>query len=88
MDDARTWKVSSREAMHALPCPTRATKLAATSNDVMPETSHLVNETTNVVAVAGDGMIVEPPPDNAPKPSGRFAQRSVHSFSQLKLDRL
>ena len=60
-----------------------ATSLAAASKHLEPETSDLVDETVDAVAVAGDGMIIQPALYNLPQPSARFAKRPVHSLAQL-----
>jgi len=52
------------QSVHTLPCPA-TTSLATAANDVKPQTSYLVDETTDAITVARDGMIVQPSLDNS-----------------------
>ena len=77
----------SHQMVHSLPSPT-ATSLAAAANDVKPQTSYFVHESADPVAVARDGVIVQPSLDDAAQPASRFAKRPVHSLAQFRFDRL
>ena len=66
MDDARTWEMSSGETLRPRPGPTLATALAAASKHTKPKASYLVHKTADAVAVARDGVIVQPPLHNTP----------------------
>ena len=87
MKDAGTRKMFPHQSVHTLPGPF-ATSLAAAANHFEPQTSYLVHETDDAIAVARNGMIVKPSTHNASQPSGRFAKWPVHSLSQFRLDRL
>ena len=84
MNDAGTRKL--RQTLHSLPGPPTATTLTAAAKHEKPVASDLVIETADAVAVAGDGVIIQPAPHNAPQPTTRFAHRPVHSLSQISLD--
>ena len=88
MGDACTRKMLTCKTLHPIPRPTFATALTATTEHVKPQTSYLVNETTNPVAVAWDGVIVQPALDNTTQPASRFTYGTVHSLSQFFFDRL
>ena len=75
MNDARAGEVQPREALHPLPGPTLATSLTAAAEHVEPLTSDLVDETSDAVAVAGDGVVIQPALHNTSQPAGRLAQR-------------
>ena len=75
----------THQTVHPLPRPARATSLAAATNDMQPQTSYLVHETTDPVTVARNGMIIQPALHNTSQPAGRFAKWPVHAFSQLLL---
>jgi hypothetical protein len=62
--------------------------LTAATKYATPETSDLVNETPDPATVARHGVVVQPALHDASQPSARFAQRSVHPFSQFRFDRL
>ena len=49
--------------------------MTATSNHVQPQTGHLIDETTDPVTVARDGVKIQPTLNNASQPSSRFAKR-------------
>jgi len=87
MDNMGTWKMFSHQSVHTLPIPA-TTSLTATANHVKPHTSYLVNKTSNPVAVARDGMIIQPTLDNSSQPAGRFAKWPVHALSQFYFDHL
>ena len=86
MDDAGTGKMKPRKTLHSLPDPTTATTLTAAAKHGKPVSSYLVKETADAVAVARDGVIVQPALHYAPQPTARFAHRPVHSLSQFRLD--
>ena len=87
MKYAGTRKVEARQALHPFPSPTRPTALAAAANHLKPQTSDLVDKTTEAVTVAGHGVIIQPALNNASEPAARFTQWHVHPLSQLTLDR-
>ena len=66
MGDPRTGKMTPRKALHPLPCPAVASSLTTASKHVEPQSSYLVDEAVDAVAVAGDGMIIQPALDNLP----------------------
>ncbi len=80
MDDARTGEMTPHKAVHPSPRPATATSLTAAAKHLEPKTSYLVHETTDPVAVARHGMIVQPALDNSSQPAARFAKRTVHSL--------
>ena len=86
MNEAGTGKMKPRQTLHSLPGPTTTTTLTATSKCGKPVSSYLADETADAVTVAGDGVIIQPAPHNAPQPTTRFAHRPVHSLSQCSLD--
>jgi len=76
------------EPLHSFPCPLAATTLTPPTDHRQPKPSDLVNETTQAVTVARDGVIVQPALHNAPQPATRFADRTMHTFPQLLFDLL
>ncbi|MEZ6032830.1 MAG: hypothetical protein R3C17_07045 [Planctomycetaceae bacterium] len=76
------------EPLHSGPSPLAATTLTPTPDDRQPEPGNLVNETTQAVTVARDGMIVQPTLHDTPQPAARFAERTMHTFPQVLLDLL
>ena len=87
MKDAGTRKVDARQALHPVPRPARTTTLAAAANHLKPQTSDLVDKTTEALTVAGHGVIIQPALNNASEPAARFTQWHVHPLAQLTLDR-
>ena len=85
--NAGTRKMFAHQTVHSSPSPT-ATSLAAAADTAKPQTSHLVNKTTDAVAVARNGVIIQPTLHNTPQPATRFAKWPVHSLSQFYFDRL
>ena len=76
------------EPLHSVPCPLAATTLTPATDHRQPEPSGLVNETTQAVTVARNGVIVQPALHNTPHPATRFADRTMHTFPQLLFDLL
>ncbi len=77
-----------RQRAHALPRPTTATALAASAERAEPVASYLADEAGQAVAVAGDGMIIQPALNNPSQPTARFAYWAVHPLLQPDFDRL
>ena len=88
MDNPLTGQMPSHKTMHAFPCPTVTTSLAASTYHLQPQTSYLVHESTNTTTVVWDGLIIQPPLYHTSQPPGSFAQWPVHAFVQLNFDRL
>ena len=86
MNDEGTGKMTPRYALHSFPGPPTATTLTAASKYGKPVSSDLVDKTTDAVTVAGNGVIIQPAPHHTPQPTTRFADRPVHSLSQISLD--
>lgn len=59
MGDAGTRQVQTDEPLHFFPCPLAATTLTPPTDYRQPEPSDLVNETTQSVTVARNGVIVQ-----------------------------
>ena len=74
--------------MHSFPCPLAATTLTPPPDHRQPEPSDLVDEPTQAVTVARDGVIVQPALHNTPQPATRFADRTMHTCPQLLFDLL
>ena len=72
--------------MHSFPCPRAATTLTPPTDHRQPEPCGLVNEATQAMTVARDGVIVQPALHNTSQPAARFAERTMHTFSQLLFD--
>jgi len=51
-----------------------------------PEPSDLIDEPTQAVTVARNGMIVQPALHNTPQPATRFADRTMPTCPQLLFD--
>ena len=88
MSDAWTRQMQTDKPMHSVPCPLAATTLTPPTDDRQPEPSDLIDEPTQAVTVARDGMIVQPTLHNTPQPATRFADRTMHTFPQLIFDLL
>ena len=76
----------SLHSLHSLPRPAAVTSLAATTKLKQPVASYLVHETVDAMAVARDGMIIQPALYHTPQPATRFAQRAMSSLSQFCFD--
>lgn len=65
--------MQAREALHTFPRPALPSALTAAAKHVQPEARHLVDEAADAVAVAGDGMIIQPALHNTSQPARRLA---------------
>jgi len=88
MSDAGTRQMQTDKPMHSFPCPLAATTLTPPTDHRQPKPGGLVNETTEAMTVARNGMIVQPALHNTPQPATRFADRTMHTFPQLLFDLL
>ena len=77
MGDAGTRQMQTDEPLHSFPCPLAATTLTPPTDHRQPVPSDPVNETTQAVTVARDGVIVQPGLHNTPQPAIRFADRQM-----------
>ena len=88
MGDAGTRQMQTDKPLHSFPCPLAATTLTTPTKRRQPVPGGLGNETMQAVAVARDGVIIQPALHNAPQPATRFADRTMHTFPQLLFDLL
>ena len=88
MNDAGMGKMPSDKTLHPFPIPAATTSLTATAEHGKPMTSDLVDESTDAIAVARHGVIIQPALHNTSQPAAGFAEGPVLSRSQLRLDRL
>jgi len=68
------------EPLHSFPCPLAATTLTPPTDHRQPEPSDLVNEATQAVTVARDGVIVQPALHDTPQ---MFQQHRCSPTSQV-----
>jgi len=88
MSDAGTWQMQTDKPMHSFPCPLAATTLTPSADSRQPKPCDLIDEPTQAVTVAWNGMIVQPTLHNTPQPATRFADRTMHTLPQLLFDLL
>ena len=74
----------SSESLHSLPCPTVAATLAPAMNHHQPEFRDLIDETTQSMTVARDGMVTQPAANHLSKALACFINRSVPPLEPLR----
>ena len=73
MLNACVWEPSGNKATH--PAPVHASSLAAPAEPASPVSRDLGTKRRDRIAVAGDGIVLSVPPDDAAEPSTLFGDR-------------
>ena len=68
------------KTLHPLPSPTATATLAAFADHGKPQLDDFIDETAEALAVARDGMVIQPALNNSPQPAARFAKWAMFTL--------